>query len=150
LRRFCSIWSLALLTAALVVGLAVMLLPQELGQMLLGDNWTSGRQVILPLTINMAAYGLIAGASIGLRALAAPAWSLRARAVLAPMVPVAVLSGAAAWGAVGAAWGFALVSWIGSLVWWRFFLKALSLHAADGAERDAERPWMPIEPDAGQ
>ena len=125
LRRACVGWSAGLAACALSVGVVAYMLPDRLGASLLGENWPFAQKVVLPLSVAMAAWGVVLGAVIGLRALAAARSSLRARLLLAPVVLACVVSGAALWGARGAAWGFAVSHTIGSFVWWRLFGRAL-------------------------
>jgi O-antigen/teichoic acid export membrane protein len=134
LRRACALWSAELAVCALGVGVFASILPDRFGTMLLGENWPSANTVVFPLSVSMAASGIIMGAGIGLRALAAARLSLRARLIVAPLVLVAALLGAATGGARGAAWGFAAAYSVGCLVWWRYFREALRQHK----EKDAE------------
>lgn len=125
LRRACMVWATQLAVCALAAGVFASMLPDWVGRMLLGTNWSLAQEVVLPLSVSMAGSGVIMGAGIGLRALAAAKMSLRARLLAAPVVLIASLFGAATWGARGAAWGFAFASAIGSIVWWRSFSAGL-------------------------
>jgi len=128
LRQACVFISAALALCALGVGAFGSVLPDRFGAALLGENWPFAQRVVVPLSIGMAGSGVIMGAGIGLRALAAARLSLRARLLVAPLVLATALSGAALWGARGAAWGFAFAYTIGSLVWWRYFLRGMRDH----------------------
>jgi O-antigen/teichoic acid export membrane protein len=125
LRHACVVLSVGLATCALTIGIVAFAVPTELGVALMGDNWAIARDVILPIAIWMAGFGVSLGAGIGLRALAAARLSLRARIVIAPLAIVGAVVGAVAAAAEGAAWGFAVAYSIGAVVWWWYFARAL-------------------------
>jgi len=113
----------ALLGAALVVisltwGIAMYLLPEQIGQALLKRSWTSAHSVILPFALVMAASGSLTGATVGLRALAAARRSLNARLVTGALSLATTAVGAYTGQAAGAALGLALGLWLGSVLWW--------------------------------
>jgi O-antigen/teichoic acid export membrane protein len=147
LKRTCAWWSAELAVCALGVGVLASLLPDRFGIVLLGENWPRAEEVLLPLSISAAGSGIIMGAGIGLRALAAAKLSLRARLLNAPLVLGGALSGATFWGARGAAWGFAVAYWIGSFIWWRFFMEGLRRFRASGS---AGIPGALMEPDISE
>jgi O-antigen/teichoic acid export membrane protein len=150
LRRTCVGLSAGLAFCALGLGVVASTLPDRFGMALLGQNWPFAQEVVFPLSISMAGFGVVLGAGIGLRALAAAAMSLRARLLVAPVVVASAVGGAALWGARGAAWGFAVAYSVGSLVWWGYFQRALRDHergriVSSGA---AEEPGV-LEPEPG-
>ena len=112
----------------------LLALPSSLGRSIIGPVWDDARPVILPLAIGGAGLGLVVGAVIGLRALAAVRRSLRARLTVSPMIFASALLGAAADGAVGAAWGLALGQLLAATVFWYHLVRAVSEH---GAERSS-------------
>jgi hypothetical protein len=67
----------------------------------------------------MAASGVLTGATVGLRALAAAKRSLQARLITGALSLAATAVGAYAGDATGAALGLAFGLWIGSILWWR-------------------------------
>jgi O-antigen/teichoic acid export membrane protein len=142
LRRTCALWSIGLGAIALGIGVLASILPDRLGVVLLGENWPFAQKVVLPLSIGMAGWGVIIGAGIGLRALAAAKLSLRARLAVAPLALTAAVYGAAVGGAGGAAWGLAVAYAIGSLVWWRLFERGMREHR-EGGDRSARRAEVP-------
>lgn len=142
LRRTCVHWSVGLGAIALGIGVLASILPDRLGVVLLGENWPFAQKVVLPLSIGMAGWGVIMGAGIGLRALAAARLSLRARLAVAPLALTAAVCGAALRGAEGAAWGLAIAYSIGSLVWWRHFARGMQEHR-EGGDRSARRAEAP-------
>jgi hypothetical protein len=126
----------ALLAAlALVYGSAAQLLPTEIGRALLGESWSGGREVILPMALSMAGLGVVMGASSGLRALEAARRGLHARIVTTVLLLIGGLSGAVVGGAVGTALGMAGAYWVGGCVWWWHLIKALNARASSESQR---------------
>jgi O-antigen/teichoic acid export membrane protein len=125
---YCRRLSIALAASAVSLGTLMWALPDDIGVALLHENWRGAHSVVFPLAIGMAAFAIVLGAGVGLRALAAARLSLRARLMVAPMLLVGGLSGAALGGAVGAAWGAALAFMAGGVVWWYYFLQGLREH----------------------
>ncbi|MGW4173423.1 hypothetical protein ACWEGX_41750, partial [Streptomyces chartreusis] len=71
LGRFCLLLGGGQAVAALCWGGALLLMPDRLGELVLGDVWHSAAQLIVPVTLGVAGAGLGTGAAAGLRALAA-------------------------------------------------------------------------------
>ncbi|WP_409489862.1 hypothetical protein [Amycolatopsis sp. cmx-11-12] len=124
LRNFCAVLGAGQAAAALLWGLALLLVPDDAGRFVLGDVWDPASQLILPVTIGIAAAGFNTGAAAGLRALGAAKRSLRAQLINSAGYVCFGLIGAFLAGASGSAWGVALAITSGSAVWW------LQLHAA--------------------
>jgi O-antigen/teichoic acid export membrane protein len=116
--------SSGLVALAVAWGIVALLLPEALGEALLGPSWDPARLVLFPVIIAQVATVAGAGAAMGLRTLAAARLSLRANAVASVAVVVIGVAGAAAAGTEGAAWGFAIAASFGSAVWWRAFAAA--------------------------
>jgi O-antigen/teichoic acid export membrane protein len=131
LARACAWWSTGLALVALTVGTLAANVPDRFGKVVLGATWPLAQEVVFPLSVGMVGAGIIMGAGIGLRSLAAARLSLRARLLVAPLVLGAALGGAAAAGARGAAWGLAFGYMTGSFVWWHAFRLGLRHHAND-------------------
>ena len=113
----------ALLGASLAVVSAVWAifmwaLPDSVGHALLRRSWDSAHSVILPYGAVMAASGVLTGATVGLRALAAAKKSLQARIVTGILSLATTAVGAYLGDAAGAAIGLAAGLWIGSILWW--------------------------------
>lgn len=100
-------------------GLTLMvLLPDALGNRLLGPVWEPASALILPTTLSFMGISFMNGAAAGIRALAAASRSLRAQLLSASAYVIGGLGGALAGGAVGSAWGVAMATMIGAAVWW--------------------------------
>ena len=94
-------WTLAVLIGAW--GVFVYLLPDRLGEAILGDSWDAAQSVLLWVTLSWSALGVATGALVGLRVLAAARRSFRARLVIAPAVLLVAVIGVEAGGLRGAA-----------------------------------------------
>jgi hypothetical protein len=123
--------------AALVFGIGLSQLPEQLGAALLGAVWPESRGVLVPLAVAFAFAGIVFGATAGLRSLADARRSLRARLIVAP-VTVAGAAVGAAFGARGAAAGLAAAGLVAAVVWWRTLAAAVS-----ASERTDESPIPP-------
>jgi O-antigen/teichoic acid export membrane protein len=121
--------SSALGAGALIWVMVIVFAPDAAGRAILRDNWEPAQRVVLQLGLGMVGSGLVAGASVGLRALAAARRSFRASLAETAVNVVFILLGAAVSGAVGAAWGIAGAGVFGVVVWWVYYSKALDEHA---------------------
>ena len=77
LGTFCLLLGGGQAAAALLWGAALLLVPDRVGELVLGDVWNSASELIVPVTLGVAGAGLGTGAAAGLRALAAARRSLR-------------------------------------------------------------------------
>lgn len=111
--------------AALLWGGALLLMPNRLGDLALGDVWHSASQLLVPITFSVAGAGLGTGAAAGLRALGAARRSLRSQLFASACYVGGGLGGAALAGTVGSAWGVAAATVSGSAVWWLHLRSAL-------------------------
>ncbi|MFC3449814.1 hypothetical protein [Amycolatopsis speibonae] len=135
-RKFCAVLGAGQAAAALLWGLALLLVPHDAGRFVLGDVWDPASKLILPVTIGIAAAGFNTGAAAGLRALGAAKRSLRAQLINSAGYVGFGLIGAFLAGASGSAWGVALAITSGSAVWW------LQLHIAFKEHLTSEKEEM--------
>lgn len=131
LGRFCLLLGGGQAAAALLWGGALLLMPDRLGELVLGDVWHLASQLIVPVTLGVACAGLGTGAAAGLRALAAARRSLRCQLFASACYVAGGLGGAALGGTVGSAWGVAAATLAGSAVWWLQLRSALREHHQD-------------------
>ncbi|MFC8244090.1 MATE family efflux transporter [Streptomyces chartreusis] len=131
LGRFCLLLGGGQAVAALLWGGALLLMPDRLGELVLGDVWHSAAQLIVPVTLGVAGAGLGTGAAAGLRALAAARRSLRCQLFASACYVAGGLGGAALAGTVGSAWGVATATLAASAVWWLQLRSALREHHQD-------------------
>ncbi|MFF3795880.1 hypothetical protein [Streptomyces sp. NPDC002134] len=128
LATFCLLLGGGQAAAALLWGGALLLTPDRLGALALGDVWPSASRLIVPITVGVAGASLGTGAAAGLRALAAARRSLRCQLFASVCYVGGGLGGAVAAGAVGSAWGVAAATVCGSAVWWLHLRSALREH----------------------
>ncbi|WP_409000549.1 MATE family efflux transporter [Streptomyces europaeiscabiei] len=125
LGAFCLLLGGGQAVAALLWGGALLLMPDRLGEFVLGEVWHTASQLIVPVTLGVAGAGLGTGAAAGLRALAAARRSLRCQLFASACYVVGGLGGAAVAGTVGSAWGVAAATLAGSAAWWLQLRSAL-------------------------
>ena len=123
LVRRCLATSVALAGASLLWGAALLMVPDSVGEELLGATWRHAHRTVLPLTIWMTASGVVAGLALGLRASGRTRRALGVRAISGAASVVGAATGAVAGGARGAAWGLAVAVAAGSVLWWRQLLE---------------------------
>ncbi|WP_199431055.1 hypothetical protein [Qaidamihabitans albus] len=129
LRAFCLLLGAGQAAAALSWGLVLLfLLPDGVGEYLLGPVWQSASELILPATLGVVGASFFTGAAAGLRALGAARRSLRAQLLASAAYVTGGLCGAALAGALGSAWGVAAGVLFGAVVWWAQFGSALREH----------------------
>ncbi|MBK3564302.1 hypothetical protein [Streptomyces sp. MBT62] len=125
LGRFCLYLGGGQATGALLWGSALLLMPDRLGELALGDVWRSSSHLIVQITLSVAGAGLGTGAAAGLRALGAARRSLRCQLFASACYVGGGLGGAAIGGTSGSAWGVAAATISGSAVWWLQLRSAL-------------------------
>ncbi|AJC60812.1 putative integral membrane protein [Streptomyces sp. 769] len=125
LGTFCLLLGGGQAVAALLWGAALLLVPDRVGELVLGGVWSSASQLIVPAALGVAGAGLGTGAAAGLRALAAARRSLRCQLFASTCYVIGGLGGAAVAGTVGSAWGVAAATVCGSAVWWLQLRSAL-------------------------
>ncbi|MER7174800.1 hypothetical protein ABT367_25610 [Streptomyces mesophilus] len=125
LAKFCLLLSVGQAAAALLWGGALLLVPDRLGELVLGAVWGAASQLIVPVTLGVVGSGLGTGAAAGLRALGAARRSLRCQLFASACYIGAGLGGAAVGGTAGSAWGVAAATVGSSAVWWLQLRSAL-------------------------
>lgn len=144
LRRLCLVAGGGMAAIAVAWGAFVSLIPDEIGQALLGVNWAPAERLVFVLSLGLAASSLSSGALIGLRAFAAAQRSLRATVISSTIATITTVGGAVWVGAIGAAWGIALAHTAMVPLWWREFESEARSHRVTAAATDAPHP--PVEP----
>ena len=107
---------------ALGITAVALVMPDSLGEALLGDSWDAARGLILPAGISAAMFGATSGAVIGLRAARAAHETLVIGLQMTAFQAVIPTLGAVLDDERGFLWSMVLVWVIGSLVWWRCYL----------------------------
>jgi len=108
----------------------VLLIPTHIGVSAIGTVWYTARPLVVPLALCLVALGVVMGAVISLRALAAARRSMRARLLVSPVVLCSGLIGAALAGAPGAAWGLVVGNSFAAVVFWYHLVHAIPEHRA--------------------
>lgn len=136
LRSPAALLSLGTASITLVWGLALTLLPADIGEKLLGETWVGASAVLVPITFAWIGNALAFGATVGLRVLADSRRSLRARSADASAQMIGGVTGALVGAAFGAAFGLAVGMAIGAVAWWLAFNAAIAANVAAGGRSD--------------
>lgn len=121
--RFVRRSGLAMAGIALVWGIALLLLPSAMDVALV-DEWETVRAFVAPVTIMVATEGWRQAVLVGLRGLGAARHSLRSQLIAAPIIVVSTLTGAFAFGGLGAAYGIAVGFLAGTAIWTLALIRA--------------------------
>ena len=124
LTRYVARLAIGLGAVSLLWGVAVWLIPSGLGQALFGATWDEAHSTIPGQTIVVVASGLSAGAIVGLRALAAAGYSLRARILSSIIGLVAATLGAMTGDVALCAIAIGVAIAIGTIIWWASYVLA--------------------------
>lgn len=124
LARTAGMLAALLFALPLVWGVALLVLPEAWGVAVLGDSWRPAREVLPFIGLAIAARGLGASPSWGLRVLSAGRRIVKARAFDAVATIGLAVVGAAVWEARGAAVGMAAANLVAAAVWWFHFRRA--------------------------
>ena len=143
LLRFAVLLAAGLVLISVLWGGVIGLLPDRVGEALLGSSWFGARELVTPFTVMFAASGAETAFIVGLRSLAAARQSLLARLIEAGLTIVGGAIGATAAGAKGAAWGLAIAYCLEVAVWWWQFSKALSGYRPRLDEEEPNEATLP-------
>jgi O-antigen/teichoic acid export membrane protein len=124
-RQFVVALAVVLAAGAVLWGLMLALVPDSLGERLLGATWQPAAALLLPTTVMIALMAVWSGAWTGLRAIGAARRSLRAQIIGSSAFVIGGLVGGAVNGAAGAAWGSAAGNLVACAVWWWQFHLAM-------------------------
>ncbi len=130
----------ALAALGLVWGGVVLLAPDGVGVLLLGDSWTGVRSVLLPTVIGQAANLFGMGASCMVLSRGETRLAFRINATVAVLILVLGVGGLVVAGAEGAAWGFLIAYWA-VLPLWSWALRQLPDEVP--APSSPVVPWTP-------
>jgi len=109
--------SLALAAASLAWGAFALLVPDELGRLVLGDAWDAATAYLPAWIAAQVGAVLVLGPGVTLRAFANARLSLKVT-VVTTAFGFAIPVGAATLGGLAAAWGLAAASLLGATIWW--------------------------------
>ena len=131
-----------LLSVAIVCGLALGLvpalwgagllaMPEQFGELLLGDSWPPARSLVPAITVMVIGTALLVPAAVGLRALVSVRRLVVTSVVVAPLGVVFAAAGAWVGDTRGAAHGLAAGHWLmGAVLWWQFVAAGCSADAS--------------------
>jgi O-antigen/teichoic acid export membrane protein len=128
-------FSSALATIDLAWGLVLNFIPNRLGTLALGATWFRAHELIIPLTVGLAALAFALGPLTALQSVGRVREAFRVSVLLAPLLLVGTVAGLHFGGVRGAAWGMASAQWLVVPVWWR---------------RLRQLPAAPTEPDVSE
>jgi O-antigen/teichoic acid export membrane protein len=114
----------ALVLATIGLGLVLFVLPDPVGEQLLGENWAVARPILIFIVAQRLFFGASQGPRMGLQILGAAGRALRTQMVLGPITLGATLTGAAVAGPIGAVSAGAMAMCVAAGAWWWQFLIA--------------------------
>jgi O-antigen/teichoic acid export membrane protein len=133
-----GVLSLTLAVVAAVWGFGVGLVPNAIGDVVLGSTWRTAHPLTPIVTIGWIGSALAVGAVGGLRALAAAKRSLTARLVGCTAALAGAIAGAGFAGASGAAAGLAVAGCLEAVISWWQFRSALRQRASAAGASSAD------------
>lgn len=122
LRRAVGALSAVNTAVVVAVGSTLLLLPDSVGEAVLGSTWSETVPVLLPMTLYGVMGTIASGPSVGLRAIGHASTCLRIQLIIGPLALAATIVGMSAGGAPGAAWGLAGAWVVSAAIWvytWR-------------------------------
>lgn len=146
LRRLTIRASMLLVGLAIVAGAAGMLLPDSIGELVLGDTWAEAKPLIPAQALLLASVAANSGTIAGIRALRDPARTFRVRLALIPIILGGGTIGAIVGGAAGSVVGLAIGNWIGAAMFALQFRRALSEEEREDADPDLDGLSPPPRP----
>ena len=133
LPRVAAVTSAALVVLCLGWGIALLLMPADVGDALLGDSWDGARVIIPAMTMQVVALAALFGPFNGLRARANASATLRIGVFTALTGLVLGLAGAVLEGAQAAQWGVSVAVALGGVRLWHRFLAGEPLRSTSTA-----------------
>lgn len=137
-------------SATIVYVVALLLIPDWLGQEIFSDSWAGAAGVLLPLGISALFSSLANGLAGVLYGLGRADRTFRINLMKAPVIVVAVLGGTWLGGAVGAAWGMAFAEAFVLPFWYREFRLAARASRPDADPAHAGADPADADDDAQQ
>lgn len=131
--QFALTVSAALGGVAVIYSTALLLLPNGVGEQLLGDTWTGARSVLVPTCLLTVAAAAAAGPVATLYGMGRARTTLAVNLIRAPMLVIGLMVAIPIWDASGAAWVLALVEVVLLPVWFLRLRRELSRPASGGS-----------------
>ncbi|MEU8300247.1 hypothetical protein AB0C04_23575 [Micromonospora sp. NPDC048909] len=137
-RRAAVRITVALLLATAPACLFVLLLPDRMGEAVLGDNWRHAEPLLWLLALEVLLGGVAMVGFAGHRVQGVARRALLLGGVLGVLRVPVVVAGAVMWGAVGAAVALAVMGLISAAAWWASYLQTTG-RGRDGGAIAVER-----------
>lgn len=113
----------ALLTlVAGLITLVAVLMPDSLGELVLGDSWAEARPLLVPAGLSAMLFGVTSGAVVGMRAARAAHESLVIGLQISGFQFVIPVVGALVGDERGYLWSLVITWILGTVLWWRGYL----------------------------
>ncbi|MBJ7289904.1 MAG: hypothetical protein JHC79_13380 [Williamsia sp.] len=119
--RVSMLFGAFLFVCSIVYSGIAFLIPDSIGERVLGGAWSLSLQSLLPLAIAQAFGGLALGATLGFRGLGLTSPTMWLRIALFPIAPIACVGGYFWLGVTGCVWALAVSSAVTCFaLWWRY------------------------------
>lgn len=120
-RRMVGKITLLTTGVALLNGIVLLALPDQLGEAVLGATWQEAKHLLLPTAAQILLIGLMIGFRTGLLGMRAVHKAVVIDVSTTVLILVLTVSGAIIDGAEGAMWGVAISHAAGATIWWAVF-----------------------------
>ncbi|MDQ2650310.1 MAG: hypothetical protein M3Z03_12250 [Actinomycetota bacterium] len=116
-------------TTSITTGIAaanlvvLLLLPDRLGELVLGDTWEGAQRLLLPAGLQMVAVGLISGVRSALLGLGATREALRVDIATAAAMFGSTILGSLLWDVLGVVWTTCAAQVLLMLLWWTVYTR---------------------------
>jgi O-antigen/teichoic acid export membrane protein len=135
-------------TAAAANMIVLLVLPDQVGEAVLGDSWKVAEPLLLATGVQIVFLGLMSGVRAGLLGMRAIGKVMRIDVVTTALVLVASIVGAEINGALGAIWGITFVQALVAIAMWTTFLAQTSRADPDAAAANEPLPATAPSPPA--
>jgi O-antigen/teichoic acid export membrane protein len=125
LIKAAGLYSGLLAVLVLATGVSLFIVPADAGRLVLGQNWATAHDTLIPFTILIAVQMAVAGPLVGLRALGEARATFRVGVIRSVFGFIGAVLGAVLGGAPAAAAGMALGNGAGGIETWREFVHAI-------------------------
>lgn len=121
-RREAVRLTIILSLGALIMASPIVLLPDSIGAVLLGDTWPPASKVLLPMAIESILALITAVPASGLRMRGAAGMSLTMRVIIGVPRPFIIIWAGVHFGLSGAAWAMTIIAALNAVIWWIGYL----------------------------
>lgn len=124
LRRHILVVSLCLGAMAAACGVAIQVIPDGLGTLIVGKNWHAAQAIAVPLSVGFLGLAVSFGPLVGLRSQERARVIVRCSIIQVIGGTAGFMIGAVVGGAISAAYGQAVALVLATAVWWRAWIAA--------------------------